>query len=251
MPAIPDREGQIAEVADRHIPETSAVAIGEVRAHRLPDGDLRRGRTECGQQFHQTRTIAAIRGAAAGADFPTPGQAQAVEFPAPGDAGAGTERDIRIAAIGGKFEGHRLDLRRSAATQPLDPACGRRAEALDGRSVGQPRHPAAHDAAHAEVKVAVTSGDEHPAIRLHGHTPNGVVRVGIEAAIQRAVGMKPGDAVPRGAANGGEIAAEYHLAVRLERQGVNAAVQVGIEGAIQRPIRVDTCKVAAKVPPMV
>ena len=76
------------------------------------------------------------------------------------------------------------------------------------------------------------TADQNFSVSLHGNFIDAAVRAsaGSEAGVQRAVGVEPGDAAARHAADRGELAADQNFSIRLHGQTVNVAVGQRIEG---------------------
>ena len=75
--------------------------------------------------------------------------------------------------------------------------------------------------------------EQHLAIRLHRQAKDAAARIGIEVHVQRAVGIKPGDAVARHSEHGGKGTPDQHLAIRLHGYARYGAVRIGIKVRIE------------------
>ena len=120
-----------------------------------------------------------------------------------------------------------------------------RARARIERQVERARRAQARDsvAGHA-VDHGEFAAQDHFAVGLDFHRINRPVdpAAGIEAGVERPVGVEPRDVIPIRAVEGGEFARDHHLAVvdpvRVQRHGPHRSVRsvTGIEGGIHHPV---------------
>ena len=95
------------------------------------------------------------------------------------------------------------------------------------------------------------AADQDLPVGLHRQGLDGTVRAGIEARVERAVGVEPPDPVARrragaAAAERREVAADQDLPVGLHRQGVDDGVGARVEGGVERAVGVEPPDVVAR-----
>ena len=93
------------------------------------------------------------------------------------------------------------------------------------------------------VEGGELAADDDASVGLEGDHVHRAVRAvaGVETGVQRAAGQQPSDAVPVGAVDGGEAAAEHDGTVGLNRDGGDIAVGTGagVEAQIDLAVRRD------------
>jgi len=91
-------------------------------------------------------------------------------------------------------------------------------------------------------RVLEVAARQNLAIRLHHErTRAGQTSARIEASIETAMGIKPGDSIAVRAIDGRETAADQHLAIRLQRNRTNSPVcsSARIETVVQAAVRIE------------
>src|SRR5207253_1014322 len=119
----------------------------------------------------------------------------------------------------------------------LSPAAARTGikAGVDGAVGIQPRDAAARDGADTTATASgEISSDQNLAVRLQCNSRDSIVRTGIEADVERAVGIESPDMLACGCARsataeGGESSTDYDLAIGLHRQRFHIAVRARIE----------------------
>ena len=92
------------------------------------------------------------------------------------------------------------------------------------------------------------SAHQNLAVGLHRKGKDKIVRVGVKAGVQRAVGIKPRNAVV-GLAADADPAAHHNLAVGLHRKGMDLAVGVGVKAGVERAVGIKPRNAVVGWPP--
>ena len=194
-------EGILDEVHQAIVVEVEVIRsisfVGGRAEMRLPPASERIGQTAEGSHglhrhhgLHDPGAVSARR-PSAGADPGGGGEAQAGELPVrrPADSRGIAQRGIAAAAIRAEVEGHLRDVRRSAATGPLDPVGIRSVQGLVCGVVEDPCEVGAGSRGDRAVGLepGEFSSKQNRSVRLYRNATNGTVRFRAETKVQHAV----------------------------------------------------------------